>query len=236
MDPDAVAFEVRRRHVRSLWQYLRSEDRKGLHVTDLVYGCPRYAAYVVEAREKGASRNLDEAAMIRLGLGKLLDSLPVGDWHHVDLAMELGGRTVVGQIDDIVYHDGTLVVVDKKTVMEKPPREAHDHYVRQVQIYIYMLTHGQIVNSEVGDVEALRSLVAAGVPILGAILYVDLTASTRTMISDVKLIDYKEENVVGFLKWMVKEIGSVRPRAAPSWFCHYCPIFAECWGGEDAGG
>ncbi|MEM4458311.1 MAG: PD-(D/E)XK nuclease family protein [Candidatus Caldarchaeum sp.] len=228
-----LEYEIRRRHVASMVKYL-SEKREGLHVTDLVYGCPRYASYVVQARKNNIPRNIDEGGLLRLSMGKLLDTLVVGDWHHVDLAM--GGK-FVGQVDDIFYDrdDDALVIIDKKTVVEKPPREAHDHYIRQVQIYAYMLRNGEILGCEVGSVERLREL-AASAKLKGAVLYVDVSVSTKTMVSDVKVFDIDDkslETTGRFLAWMTEAIQSPRPEAVPSWFCHYCPIMNECWGGID---
>jgi len=235
---DSIEYMVRRRHVRSLLNYLE-EERTGLHVTDLVYGCPRYASYVMSARrDKAAKRNIDEGGLLRLAMGRLLDSLPIGDWHHVDLVLEKSG--LMGQIDDIIYRKGIggdeLLIVDKKTIVEKPPREAHDHYLTQVLIYAYMLRYGSIVGCECGDLDLLRKLSKSSqTKLRGAILYVDVSVSTKTMVSDVKVFDIDSKalaDVEKFLEHMLSGVNSLNPEAVPSWFCHYCPIMNDCWRGE----
>jgi hypothetical protein len=236
-----LEWEIRRRHVKSLIKYLQ-EERKGLHVTDIVYGCPRYAVNNYLSREAGVVRNIDEAGLIRLSIGRLLDSLSVGDWHHVDLELNAGG-ILHGQIDDIIYKDGTLVIIDKKTVAEKPPREAHDHYVKQLQYYYAMLLEGKIVGSEIGSVEELEKAVREADSFKLAILYIDVSASTKTMVSDVKIFDPpKLQEVSAELKRIVRDFyatllisgGDVMKfKPEPSWICHYCSLMNVCWGAGD---
>ena len=234
-----LEWEIRRRHVSSLLKYLK-QDRKGLHVTDIVYGCLRYAANAYFSRALAEERNIDEAGLIRLSIGKLLDSLPVGDWHHVDMEYEFGGGKLLGQIDDILYNDGELVIVDKKTVADKPPREAHDHYVRQLESYYVMLLRGEIVGCEIGDVRELKRAVERARSIKLAILYIDVSASTKTLVSDVKVFDPPkleeakrnlDEALSEFFRIMKTHGGDVmKYPPAPSWICHYCPVMNRCWG------
>lgn len=230
---DELAFRIRMRHVASMVHYLESGERRvGLHVTDLVYGCPKYARLTVMSRHGGDYvRNMDEGVITKLTIGKLLDSLPVGDWHHVNV--KLG--PLLGQIDDIAYEDGKLIVIDKKTIADKPPEQAHDHYVRQVQLYMYILRHGEVESCEMGDVERLRELLSNGTPMVGAILYVDVSTSTKTVVSKVVQVPFHPiaaAQVEQFLNWMLTEIESERPKARPSWFCQYCPYMIKCWSEE----
>ncbi|MEM0478295.1 MAG: PD-(D/E)XK nuclease family protein [Candidatus Caldarchaeum sp.] len=219
---------IRVRHVWSLIKYLEQE-RKGLHVTDIVYGCPYYAKWA-STRGREERRNIDEQGLIRLSVGKLLDTLDLGDWHHVKLTY----GDLQGEIDDIVELDGTLWIVDKKTVVEKPPREAHSHYVTQVQTYMVMLKHGTVVSCEKGDLEELLKKVRT-MPLKGAILYVDVSASTRTMVSDVVEVPAPAPEFEDWLEWMLFEVEKEKPEKVVSWFCHYCPIMNTCWG-EEANG
>lgn len=216
---------IRVEHVASLLRYLNEEERRGLHVTDIVYGCPYYAKWVVSERASNNRRNVDEAGLIRLVVGKLLHTIPFGKWHHVKVMYR---DLLEGEIDDILFLDDVLYVVDKKTVVERPPKEAHGHYQKQVQTYIFMLKNGKILTSEKGDVEELKKLVGEKM-IKGAILYVDISASTRTVVSDVLAVDYSD--VVGdWVDWMIDEVMKDEPTKCVSWFCHYCPIMNLCWG------
>lgn len=232
-----LEWEIRRRHVAGLLKYLREEKRTGLHVTDLVHGCLRYAAYQYVSRELEAERSIDEGGVTRLAIGKLLDSIPVGDWHHVDLRFD----GLQGQIDDVMRYGDDLVIIDKKTVAESPPRDVHDHYMRQVQYYAAMLKYGEIVGCETGDLELLKQLVAEARRFILAVLYVDVSASTKTRVSDVKVWIIDEDvvnDVLRELRRMVKRFYETKAENSldvmkfepnPGWICQYCPIMNICW-------
>lgn len=236
MREEELELYIRARHIGSIIKYLRMDDRKGLHVTDIVYGCPKYARYVLDSRESGTEyKNISEDGLIRITAGKLFDSISFGDWHHVDLKMRIDGMyELYGQIDDILYLDGKLIVVDKKTVVTSPPKEAHSHYVNQVRYYVSMLYFGEILGSEIGDTEALRRLLEKIDEIYGAILYIDIGVTTKTRISEAKVIGKwkmeEAEEIYYEVAEIVRKVMDGRGKEIKmSWFCQYCPIMNSCY-------
>ena len=237
---------IRIRHISSLAKWLNeNDDRKGLHVTDLVYGCMRYARWVVRAREEDRTRNIDEAGLTRLAIGKLIDMIAFGDWHHVDLLyVNPRGHELRGQIDDIIFaglENGrpVLVVVDKKTVEGIPPKIAHSHYISQVETYIAMLMSGaEIVGVECGRFtkQDLIDYVMDAEAIYGAILYIDISFSTKTKVSDVKILgrytrSWANERIreINGMMDVVYDPLEEDAEPTPTWFCQYCPIMNECY-------
>ena len=228
-DYSHIVDYIRMRHIGSLVKYLE-EHREGLHVTDLIYGCSKYANWIANARSSGVyTRNIEENGLLKLAIGKLLHEIHVGEWSNIKI--EFDG--VYGEIDDIIFRDGTLIVIDKKTTHDKPPKEAHDHYVIQVKAYMLGLKRGNIISCERGDVEKLRRLVNMWldnkISMLGAILYIDASRSTVTMISEVKIVEPPnsefEKQFIALIEETLK-----RPKARPSWFCYkYCPIMNKCY-------
>jgi CRISPR/Cas system-associated exonuclease Cas4 (RecB family) len=233
-DLERYRAEILLRHRRSMSEYLKDGREKEHHVTDFVYGCPRYARYVYELRvEVGdEARPLSERDMTVFTVGKKLDELVVGDWHHVKIRKNFGSVEVVGEIDDLIIDSGVLIVIDKKHLRGRPPKEAHSHYVTQVNSYVYFLVNGcEIESTEKGDVERLKSMVKVGFrKLLGAVLYIDVSLET-SQVSDVLIWEVTSEDLSQMSKFwraMAVEIWADPPPPNISWFCNYCPFVRRC--------
>jgi len=138
---------VLQRYYKGLLSYLNTEREKAPHVTDFVYECARFAKWVYEDRLADVPRNYTERDLMTLAVGKKLDEIVVGDYHHVTLLLKNEDNRLFGEIDDVIIDDGAkiFIILDKKTVRQKPPKEAHSHYVNQVEFYYAMLAGGAIV-------------------------------------------------------------------------------------------
>jgi len=233
-DLERYKAEILLRHRRSMSEYLKDGRERGHHVTDFVYGCPRYAWYVYKLREEigDEDRPLSERDMTVFTIGKKLDELVVGDWHHVKIRKDFDGIEIIGEIDDLIIDYDALIVIDKKHLRGKPPKEAHSHYVTQVNSYIYFLIDGCTVESaEYGDLEDLREkLKERFTQLYGAVLYIDVSLET-SQVSDVVIWEVKHEDLVQTAKFwrsMIREMVLKPPMPRISWFCNYCPFVRRC--------
>jgi len=233
-DLERYRTEILLRHRRSMSEYLKDGRERGRHVTDFVYGCPRYAWYVYKFREEvgDEDRPLSERDMTVFTVGKKLDELVVGDWHHVKVRKRIHDVEVVGEIDDLIIDSGKLVVIDKKHLRGKPPKEAYSHYAIQVNSYIYFLVDGCTVESvEYGSLEALRKNLSGNFSgLYGAVLYIDVSLET-SQVSDVVVWEVTPEvlNQIGkFWHAMVRDVKKSPPPPNISWFCNYCPFVRRC--------
>lgn len=233
---ESVKDLVLRRHFLSMIKYLRDKERdKAVHVTDFVYDCPRYARWIYDARMAGEleDRNLNERDLTVFTIGKKLDELQVGDFHHVKLRMNIDGVDIVGEIDDLIidHHGKRIIVVDKKHTRQRPPKEAHSHYINQVNMYCLMLVHEKanfVDGEEIAEV--VEKALERGYRFWGAVLYIDVSLETR-VISDVVEWEINEEALddLSFkLEKMVEEFKKSLPEPVSSWFCGYCPFFMRC--------
>jgi CRISPR/Cas system-associated exonuclease Cas4 (RecB family) len=233
-DLERYRTEVLLRHRRSMSEYLKDGRERGHHVTDFVYGCPRYAWYVYKLREEvgDEDRPLSERDMTVFTVGKKLDELVVGDWHHVKVRKDFDGIEVVGEIDDLIIDSDVLIVIDKKHLRGKPPKEAHSHYVTQVNSYIYFLVDGCVIDGVgYGDLEALREkLSGCFTQFYGAVLYIDVSLET-SQVSDVVIWEVRPEDLTQMAKFwrsMIREMALIPPVPRISWFCSYCPFVRKC--------
>lgn len=238
-DLERYRAEILLRHRRSMSEYLKGGREKGHHVTDFVYGCPRYAWYVYKLREEvgDEDRPLSERDMTVFTVGKKLDELIVGDWHHVKIRKLINGIPIIGEIDDLIIDSDKLVVIDKKHLRGKPPKEAHSHYVTQVNSYIYFLIDGCTVESvEYGRLDALRvKLDGSFSRLYGAVLYIDVSLET-SQVSDVVVWEVTPEVLEQTRKFWQRMVMEVRkghvgrdpPAPNISWFCNYCPFVRKC--------
>ena len=233
-DLERYRGEILLRHRRSMSEYLKDGRQRGHHVTDFVYGCPRYAWYVYELREEvgDEDRPLSERDMTVFTIGKKLDELVVGDWHHVKIRKRIYDVEIIGEIDDLIIDSDNLVVVDKKHLRGKPPKEAHSHYVTQVNSYIYFLIDGCAVEGvEYGDLEALRGRLSGSfAKLYGAVLYIDVSLET-SQISDAVIWEVTPEvlsQIGKFWFGMVRDVKKFPPPPNISWFCNYCPFVRRC--------
>jgi CRISPR/Cas system-associated exonuclease Cas4 (RecB family) len=236
MADDYVRSLVLLRHRKSMSQYLKDGREKAYHVTDFVYGCPRYAKWIYELRmhENNEDRPLSERDMTVFTIGKKLDELPVGDWHHVKLRKTIGGLEIVGEIDDLIIDDDLAIVIDKKHIRGRPPKEAHSHYIAQVNTYAYFLKSGCVIDGvEVGDLKELLRRLKNVNYYHGAVLYIDVGLETA-VISDVvdwEIEDRDFEQIRENLTSMVSSITVAKdriPEPYVSWFCQYCPVIRRC--------
>jgi len=236
MADEYVRSLVLMRHRKSMSQYLRDGREKGYHVTDFVYGCPRYTKWVYELRQAEGSddRPLSERDMTVFTIGKKLDELPVGDFHHVKVRKTIGGVEILGEIDDLIIDDDLAIIVDKKHIRGRPPKDAHSHYIAQVNTYAYFLKSGCVIDSvEVGDLKDLLRKLNGVNYYHGAILYIDVGLET-SVISDVvdwELTDRDFEEIRENLSYMVSAITTAKGGVAEphvNWFCNYCPFLRRC--------
>ena len=227
MADEYVKSLVLLRHRKSMSQYLKDGREKAYHVTDFVYGCPRYAKWIYDLRmqENSEDRPLSERDMTVFTIGKKLDELPVGDWHHVKLRKTIGGLEIVGEIDDLIIDDDLVIVIDKKHIRGRPPKEAHSHYIAQVNTYAYFLKSGCVIDGvEVGDLKELLRRLKDVNYYHGAVLYIDVGLET-TVISDVvdwEIEDRDFEQIRENLTSMVSSITIAKdgvPEPHISWFC-----------------
>lgn len=235
-----VKDDVLRRHYLSMIRYLKENERsKSLHVTDLVYGCPRYARWIYEDRLAGKldERNYNEKDLLVFVVGKKLDELVVGDYHHVKLRLDVDGVSLVGEIDDLIVDDNRIVIVDRKTVRQRPPKEAHSHYISQVNSYAFMLKNGCSIEGFDGGDEVqcrelekrLKLLFKKGVKVYGSILYIDVSLESPWRISDVVDWEINEEALYQLgLDMLIEEFKKELPNPVFSWFCNVCPFFVKC--------
>ena len=241
MSDSFVKTMILLRHRKSLSQYLVDKRDKTYHVTDFVYGCPRFAKWVYELRlsePEDELRSLSERDMTVFAIGKKLDELPVGDYHHVKIKKTIGSIEIVGEIDDLIIVDNKAIVVDKKHTRGKPPKDANSHYVTQVNTYAYFLRSGcEIVGIEYaadGATPMVLSKMLKNVnKYYGAVLYIDVSLETST-ISDVVdwEIDSKdfatiEDNLKRMVE-MIEKAGDKPAEPKVSWFCNYCPFLRRC--------
>jgi len=241
MANNSIKALVLLRHRKSMSQYLMDKRDKTYHVTDFVYGCPRYAKWVYEIRQSEPEdelRPLSERDMTVFTIGKKLDELPVGDYHHVKLRKVIGGLEIVGEIDDLIIMNNIAIVVDKKHIRGKPPKDAHSHYVAQVNTYAYFLKSGcEIVSIEYANDGAtpavLNKLLKNVTKYYGAVLYIDVSLETNT-VSDV--VDWEidpkdfatiEENLEKMVE-LIQKAGDKPAEPKVSWFCNYCPFIRRC--------
>jgi CRISPR/Cas system-associated exonuclease Cas4 (RecB family) len=233
-DLERYRAEILLRHRRSMSEYLKDGREKGHHVTDFVYGCPRYAWYVYQFREDvgEGDKPLSERDMTVFTVGKKLDELVVGDWHHVKIRKKIGNIEIVGEIDDLIIDSDALIAVDKKHLRGKPPKEAYSHYAIQVNSYIYFLVDGCTVEDvECGDLEDLREKLSGNFARLyGAVLYIDVSLET-SQVSDVAIWEVTPEILSQMAKFwyaMVRDVKKSPPPPNISWFCNYCPFVRRC--------
>jgi intein/homing endonuclease len=227
MADDYVRSLVLLRHRRSMSQYLKDGREKAYHVTDFVYGCPRYAKWIYDLRmqENSEDRPLSERDMTVFTIGKKLDELPVGDWHHVKIRKTIGGLEIVGEIDDLIIDEDLAIIIDKKHIRGRPPKEAHSHYIAQVNTYAYFLKSGCAIDSvEAGDLKELSRRLKDVNYYHGAVLYIDVGLETA-VISDVvdwEIGDREFEQTRESLSFMVSSIIVAKggaPEPHVSWFC-----------------
>ena len=145
---------------------------------------------------------------------------------------DFDGIEIIGEIDDLIIDYDALIVIDKKHLRGKPPKEAHSHYVTQVNSYIYFLIDGCTVESaEYGDLEELREkLKERFTQLYGAVLYIDVSLET-SQVSDVVMWEVKHEDLAQTAKFwrsMIREMVLKPPMPRLSWFCNYCPFVRKC--------
>lgn len=114
---------------RIFFEKIREEvwdDRSNeIHATDLANICLRRAYYQKKYPEM---MRLSDEEILRVWIGWKLHTTQITEKHEVSFEYE----DVMGSMDEI--HDGWIV--DKKFV-RWIPKEPHDHYIRQMKIYLY---------------------------------------------------------------------------------------------------
>jgi hypothetical protein len=228
---------VLQRYYRGLLNYLDAEREKHPHVTDFIYGCARFAKWVYEDRLADVPRRYNERDLMTLAVGKKLDEIVVGDYHHVGLRLRGWGDELFGEIDDVIIDDRgkIFIILDKKTVRQKPPKVAHSHYINQVEFYYAMLYGGALVY-RCGNADGDRVAEHVGRAFkdykrVAVILYIDVSAESVWQLSNVvewEMTDDRLGKAYERLRMLYEESLKPLPKPSYGWFCNTCPFFRRC--------
>jgi len=195
--------------MRKVDEYL-SEDREGLHVSDLVYDCARRAYFNLM---NGHDNSLSEETKVTFWVGKALHELALGEEHEEELIVE----GIVGKFDDVIVINGEKILIDKKTARFIPKRP-YEHHVRQVEYYSAM--YWKQFNEDIK---------------YGGVVYIDVAnrkvrpfsfTIERSKSEIWKEMERKRERIMFAI-----EVG-VPPAGVKGWICNYCSWKEDCdvWG------
>lgn len=110
---------------KAVFAELRRGERKGIHITHIVYDCLRRAYYSLTRSEA-----FDLNSGLRMWVGKKLHETKILKEH--ELKLEWNG--IAGSVDE--YGDGVLL--EKKTT-RNIPTYPYPHHVRQLEYYRVLL-------------------------------------------------------------------------------------------------
>jgi len=202
---DVIAWRL----IRSIFRELEEDRSREIHVTDLVYECPR-RAYYEKVYGYGVT-SLQSAFVLWIGK-KLHETGMDGCDHEVAVEGELGGVRVVGSIDELC--EGGDLIVDKKTT-RRIPRQPHEHHVLQVLIYALLLQK-----------------MGRRVPRRGAIVYIDVanaeTKSYEFPITATALASVEKEVAPRARELATALATGKPPKPRPGWLCNYCSYVRRC--------
>ena len=201
--------ELAWRLVKGIMLELEEDRSREIHVTDLVYECPRRAWY--EKKLGYGVTSLDTAFILWVGK-KLHETGMDGCEHEVPVEFELGGVRVVGRIDELC--DGGDLVVDKKSTRRRVSKP-YDHHVMQVLLYA----------------EALRQM-RGRVPSRGAVVYMNV-ADNEVTAFEFRITRVMLEQAVREAARRARELWEAMvsgrvPGARHGWICNYCPYVRLC--------
>lgn len=185
---------------KAIFTELKGKERKGIHVTHIVYDCLRRAYYSLT---RGEAFDLDSG--LRMWIGKKLHETKLLKEHELNL--EWNGIT--GSIDE--YGDG--VVLEKKTT-RNIPRDPYPHHIKQLEYYRVLLEeNGRPVK------KGVILYIDVNIPMCK-----EFPIEFRRPIEEVK----KEMAIKKrALEMTMKE--KLLPQRNVSWLCRYCSFCSYCF-------
>jgi RecB family exonuclease len=217
-----VKRAVESKFIHALLTFLSEEDR-GVkpHLTNFVYKCLRRGYWEWQEnknRKEKELRQLDEKETLTFAIGKKVHEIPMSKYHE----FEVEYKGITGTVDEILFLEKAIVIVDKKTSVAL--RELAEHHQVQVEYYAVMLYE----NGYLADVKIVGNK-QVGKPLWGAVLYVDINGKAiNAQVFKIDLIKAKrelDEKIEIFKK--CDETGKV-PQSYIYWLCSYCPYYAPC--------
>jgi len=209
--------DIEKLFVDGIMKYIYSQREVGIHVTTLVYGCPRYVSWAEEYGNALAQANIDNWDggdwIFRIWIGQKLHETPLTDMHEVKVHYEYGGKKVVGSVDEIWKTGNDVIVIDKKFVKELP-REMYEHHRKQVQIYSALLRENGIVTPNKIALVYFRPMMSANNP----------DERFRVFVEDITSADM--DNTIELIKDMIDRAKRMEKRE--SFFCKFCPYADMC--------
>ena len=213
-----IELEIANRFWRAVIRKVEegSGDRRGIHVTDLVYDCLRRAYYDKRLGELISAVSDSEGLMV-VWIGQMLHEMPIDPArceHEKQIEVELDGVKVEGRIDEVCRFGETHVVIDKKST-RTIPSSPYDHHVKQVLFYsaILIKRYGYRVSH-------------------AGILYLDVAnLKTRLFIFPVsmQMVDVAMKEMEKKAKTLHHSLSrNIPPPPDPGWLCSYCPYFKRC--------
>jgi CRISPR/Cas system-associated exonuclease Cas4 (RecB family) len=195
-----------------------SADRRGLHVSNLVYSCMRkgYWDMVRESTSTNPVRSLDEDQVLTFALGKMVHEVPITDAHETPLQIS----TLTGTTDEILNNeDGSITIIDKKTCTTLPLKPYEQH-LNQIKYYAVMLYEKPEYKGKV---------------MWGCVLYIQLGTDKSSTGKHIKAfafpIDVTEtrEELIRKISIMNEAMKTkVPPDSTYSWLCNYCEWYTPC--------
>jgi CRISPR/Cas system-associated exonuclease Cas4 (RecB family) len=211
---------VKKLFVASIVNEITKDRGDSVHVSSMVYECPRLLAYMLEEKvetiEKANADNVElgdvEDSLYRIWIGTKLHETPLTEMHEKKYVSEYKGYKVSGTIDEILDVDGKRYILDKKFVA-KLPSAMYEHHRNQVMFY-------SVLMRDVDGIKADGIILLYFKPMLSA--YGE--ERMKVFIEDIseKDIDMYKEKMLDILD------GIKERRAKRSWYCQYCAFYDRC--------
>jgi CRISPR-associated protein Cas4 len=220
----SIEMDITNRFWRSVIRKLEdgSGDRRGIHVTDLVYDCLRRAYYDKKLGDLVSAISDSEGLMV-VWIGQMLHEMPLDPdncEHEREVVIEFEGVRVEGRVDELCRIGDSYIVVDKKSTRSIPSNPL-DHHIKQVLFYSAILTrrygyrvsHAGILYLDVANLKVKLFVIPVNAQIVEVSLR-ELGRKARTLSQALQ--------------------SNTPPPPEPGWLCSYCPYFKKCvmdgWG------